>query len=81
MKKQELINLGDVLASKGIRNTKKILNNYLYFLAENKINIKEITENTGHINIKYSTKTGKKEYMLHLDNTQLKSNNLLVSIN
>ena len=29
MKKQELINLGDVLASKGIRNTKKILNNYL----------------------------------------------------
>lgn len=81
MKKQELINLGDVLASKGIRNTKKILNNYLYFLAENKINVKSIQENTGHINIRYSTKTGKKEYMLHLDNTQLKSNNLLVSIN
>lgn len=81
MKKQELINLGDVLASKGIRNTKKILNNYLYFLAENKINVKSIQENTGHINIRYSTKTGKKEYMLHLDNTQLKSNKLIVSIN
>lgn len=81
MKKIELINLGATLNNKGIKNTKKILNNYLYFLAENKIIIKEIVENTGHINIKYSTKTGKKEYMLHLDNTQLKSNNLLVSIN
>lgn len=81
MKKQELINLGAVLNNKGVRNTKKILNNYLYFLAENKVNIKEITENSKHINIKYSTKTGKKTYNLHLDNTQLKSNNLLVSIN
>lgn len=81
MKKQELVRLGDVLSSKGIRNTKKILNNYLYFLAENKVNIKEITENTGHINIRYSTKTGKKEYMLHLDNTELRANKLLVSVN
>ena len=81
MKKIELINLGAILNNKGVRNTKKILNNYLYFLAENKVIIKEITENSKHINIKYSTKTGKKEYMLHLDNTQLKSNNLLVSVN
>ena len=81
MKKQDLINLGDVLTSKGIKNTKKILNNYLYFLAENKINVKSIQENTGHINIRYSTKAGKKEYMLHLDNTCLKANNLTVSIN
>ena len=81
MKKQELVKLGEVLTSKGIKNTKKILNNYLYFLAENKINVKSIQENTGHINIRYSTKTGKKEYLLHLDNTQLKSNNLIVSIN
>lgn len=81
MKKQELINLGAVLNNKGVRNTKKILNNYLYFLAENKVNIKEITENSKHINIKYSTKTGKKEYMLHLDNTELRANKLLVSIN
>ena len=81
MKKQELVRLGEVLTSKGIRNTKKILNNYLYFLAENKVNIKEITENSKHINIRYSKKTGKKEYMLHLDNTQLKSNKLLISIN
>lgn len=81
MKKQELINLGTVLNNKGIRNTKKILNNYLYFLAENKVNIKSIQENSKHINIVYSTKTGKKEYMLHLDNTQLKSNKLLISIN
>lgn len=81
MKKQELVKLGNVLTSKGIRNTKKIINNYLYFLAENKVIIKEITENTGHINIRYSTKTGKKEYMLHLDNTELRANKLLVSIN
>lgn len=81
MKKQELINLGTVLNNKGIRNTKKILNNYLYFLAENKVNIKSIQENSKHINIIYSTKTGKKEYKLHLDNTYLKSNNLTVSVN
>ena len=81
MKKQELINLGDVLTSKGIKNTKKILNNYLYFLAENKINVKSIQENSKHINIVYSTKTGKKEYKLHLDNTELKANKLLVAIN
>lgn len=81
MKKQELINLGTVLDNKGIRNTKKILNNYLYFLAENKVNIKSIQENSKHINIIYSTKTGKKEYKLHLDNTYLKSNNLTVSVN
>ena len=81
MKKQELINLGTVLNNKGIKNTKKILNNYLYFLAENKVNIKSIQENSKHINIIYSTKTGKKEYKLHLDNTCLKSNNLTVSVN
>lgn len=81
MKKQELINLGAVLNNKGVRNTKKILNNYLYFLAENKVNIKEITENSKHINIKYSTKTGKKTYNLHLDNTELRANKLLVSVN
>ena len=81
MKKQELINLGTVLNNKGIRNTKKILNNYLYFLAENKVNIKSIQENSKHINIIYSTKTVKKEYKLHLDNTYLKSNNLTVSVN
>lgn len=81
MKKQDLINLGDVLTNKGIKNTKKILNNYLFFLAENKVNIKSIVENSKHINIVYSTKTGKKEYKLHLDNTCLKANNLTVSIN
>lgn len=81
MKKQELINLGATLNSRGVKNTKKILNNYLYFLAENEVKIKEIVENSKHINIKYSTKTGKKEYMLHLDNTELKANKLLVSIN
>jgi len=81
MKKQELINLGAVLNNKGVRNTKKILNNYLYFLAENKVNIKEITENSKHINIRYSTKTGRKEYLLHLDNTQLRANELIVSVN
>lgn len=81
MKKQDLIKLGDVLTSKGIKNTKKILNNYLYFLAENKINVKSIQENSKHINIVYSTKTGKKEYKLHLDNTEMKANKLLVFIN
>lgn len=81
MKKIELINLGAVLNNKGIKNTKKILNNYLYFLAENEIKIKNIQENSKHINIIYSTKTGKKEYKLHLDNTCLKANNLIVSIN
>lgn len=81
MKKQDLIKLGEVLTSKGIKNTKRILNNYLYFLAENKVNIKDIIENSRHINIKYSTKTGKKEYLLHLDNTYLRANNLIVSIN
>ena len=81
MKKIELVKLGATLTSKGIRNTKKILNNYLYFLAENKVNIKSIQENSKHINIIYSTKTGKKEYKLHLDNTYLKSNNLTVSVN
>ena len=81
MKKQELINLGAVLNNKGVRNTKKILNNYLYFLAENKVNIKEITENSKHINIRYSTKTRRKEYLLHLDNTQLRANELIVSVN
>lgn len=80
MKKQDLIKLGETLNSRGIKNTKKILNNYLYFLAENKINIKEIQENTGHINIKYTTKTGKKEYLLHLDNTCLKANNTIVTV-
>lgn len=80
MKKQDLIKLGETLNSRGIKNTKKILNNYLYFLAENKINIKEIQENTGHINIKYTTKTGKKEYLLHLDNTYLKANNTIVTV-
>lgn len=81
MKKQDLIKLAGVLNNKGIKNTKRILNNYLYFLAENEVKIKEIVENTGHLNIKYSTKTGKKEYLLHLDNTYLKSNNLIISIN
>ena len=81
MKKQDLINLAGTLNLRGVKNTKKILNNYLYFLAENKVNIKEIIENSKHINIKYSTKTGKKEYLLHLDNTYLRANNLIVSIN
>lgn len=81
MKKQDLINLAGTLNLRGVKNTKKILNNYLYFLAENKVNIKEIIENSKHINIKYSTKTGKKEYLLHLDNTYLRANNLIVFIN
>ena len=81
MKKQDLINLAGTLNLRGVKNTKRILNNYLYFLAENKINIKSIVENSKHINIVYSTKTGKKTYCLHLDNTCLRANNLIVSIN
>lgn len=80
MKKQDLIKLGETLNLRGIKNTKKILNNYLYFLAENKVKINEIVENTGHINIKYSTKAGKKEYLLHLDNTCLKANSTIVTV-
>lgn len=81
MKKMELINLGETLNKRGVRNTKKVLNNFLFFLAENEIKIKNIQENSKHLNIKYSTKAGKKVYTLHIDNTLLKSNKLLVSIN
>lgn len=80
MKKVELVGLAGTLNSRGIKNTKRVLNNYLYFLAENKINVKEIKENSGHINIKYSTKTGKKEYTLHINNTFLTSNNTIVTV-
>lgn len=80
MKRMELVSLAGVLNGRGVKNTKKVLNNYLYFLAENKVNVKEIVEKSGHIDIKYSTKTGKKYYTLHLDNTFLKSNNTIVTV-
>lgn len=80
MKKVELVGLAGVLNARGVKNTKKVLNNYLYFLAENKINVKEIIEKSGHIDIKYSTKTGKKEYILHINNTFLTSNNTIVTV-
>lgn len=80
MKKMELVGLAGILNNRGVKNTKRILNNYLYFLAENKVNVKKIVEKSGHIDIKYSTKTGKKEYILHLDNTFLKSNNTIVTV-
>lgn len=80
MKRVELVGLAGVLNSRGVKNTKKVLNNYLYFLAENKVNVKEIVEKSGHIDIKYSSKTGKKEYTLHINNTFLTSNNTIVTV-
>lgn len=80
MKRMELGSLAGVLNGRGVKNTKKILNNYLYFLAENKVNVKEIVEKSGHIDIKYSSKTGTKEYTLHINNTFLTSNNTIVTV-
>lgn len=78
MKKQDLINLAGVLKGK---NTKKVLNNYMYFLAENKVNILDVNSRSGYINIQYKTKTGKKIYNLYIDNTLLRSNQAIISIN
>lgn len=79
MKKLELVGLVEKLGLNG-KNTKKILNNYLFFLAENGVNVLNIQENSKHLNIKYKTKTGKKCYLLHIDNTLLKSNKTLITI-
>lgn len=78
MKKMELMELAGKLKGK---NTKKVLNNYLYFLAENKINILDVDSRSGYINIKYKHKTGKKEYNLLIDNTLLRSNQAIITLN
>ena len=80
MKKVELVGLAGILNNRGVKNTKRILNNYLYFLAENKAEILDINTFSGHINIQYRAKTGKKTYNLYLDNTFLKSNKTLASV-
>ena len=80
MKRVELVGLAGILNGRGVKNTKRILNNYLYFLAENKVEVLDINTFSGHINIQYKAKTGKKTYNLYLDNTFLKSNKTLASV-